>query len=180
MMGMVFTEFLEMIESKHSFDLADAVLAQAGSDGAFTSVGTYPDAEFVALLSALSAQTGRSEGDLQHDFGKHLFGLFQAGFPAFFAHHTDAFSFLGGLETRVHTEVRKLYASARTPYFELFPAENGVRILEYRSDRALWRFAHGLLEATLEHFGRPSDRIRVEDMSGGAGTTVRFHIPVDP
>ena len=180
MMGMVFTEFLEMIESKHSFDVADAVLARAGSHGAFTSVGTYPDAEFVALLQALSAHTGQSEGDLLHAFGKHLFGRFQAGFPAFFEHHTDAFSFLAGLETRVHTEVRKLYASARTPYFELHPAAAGVRILEYRSDRGLWRFAHGLLEATMEHFGRPGHPIRVEDVSGGAGTTVRFHIAVDP
>lgn len=177
MMGMVFTEFIEMIEARHSFDVADAVLTKAGSSGEFTSVGEYPDAEFGRLLHALSEHTGTSEGDLLYAFGRHLFGQFRDHFPAFFEGHEDAFAFLAGLESRVHTEVRKLYAAARTPYFELHPPVDGVRVLEYRSERGLWRFAQGLLEATLEHFGRSSQDVAVEDLSGGAGTRVRFHIP---
>jgi hypothetical protein len=180
MMGMVFTEFLEMIETKHSFDVADAVLSRAGSPGEFTSVGSYPDVDFLGLVRSLSELTGKPEGDLLHEFGRHLFGRFEAGFPAFFAHHTDAFDFLAGLETRVHTEVRKLYAAARTPHFELHPPSESGRVLEYRSERGLWRFALGLLEATLERFGERSDAVVVEDLSGGAGTHVRFHIPAKP
>lgn len=39
MLGMVFTELLEMVEEVWSFEVADAVLARAGSSGVYTSVG---------------------------------------------------------------------------------------------------------------------------------------------
>jgi hypothetical protein len=178
MLGLVFTELLEMVESKHSFDLADEVLTRAGASGAYTSVGDYPDAELGAIVRALSEVTGTPAGDLLHAFGVHLFGRFQAGFPMFFVDHRDAFAFLEGLESRVHVEVRKLYSSARTPSFVLHPEADGARVLEYRSERGLWRFALGLLEATLAHFGHTAGPVVVEDVSEGAGTHVRFHVPV--
>lgn len=178
MLGMVFTELLEMIEQTFSFETADAVIARAGSRGAWTSVGYYPDAELTALVAALSAETNIPEDTLLHAYGRHLFGRFVAGFPSFFADHTDAMSFLAGLESRVHTEVRKLYAGAQPPLFVLGDGPDGARILDYHSPRAMWRFAQGLLEGCLEHFGRDVAGLGVEDLSGGAGTYVRFTIPV--
>jgi hypothetical protein len=177
MLGMVFTELLEMVEQKFSFDLADAVIARAGARGAYTAVGDYPDTELMALVGALSDETGVPSQDLLYAYGRHLLGRFIAGFPMFFAGHADALSFLAGLEGRVHTEVRKLYAGSRPPLFELSRAPDGAHLLDYHSSRALWRFAQGLLEACLEHFGHPSEGLGVEDLSGGAGTHVRFTIP---
>jgi hypothetical protein len=177
MLGMVFTELLEMVEQAYSFDVADAVIARAGARGAYTAVGEYPDEELMALVSALSAETGVAAPDLLHAYGRHLFGRFVAGFPIFFDGHRDAMTFLAGLEGRVHTEVRKLYAGSKPPLFVLSDGPNGARLLDYHSPRALWRFAQGLLEACLAHFGHDAEGLLVEDLSGGAGTHVRFTIP---
>lgn len=67
MKGIVFTEFIEMVENRFSADMMDDILdaANTASGGAYTAVGTYDHGEMVALVSALSAHTGLSL--------KHLF-----------------------------------------------------------------------------------------------------------
>ncbi len=174
MMGMVFTELLDMVEDRFSLDLVDAVVERAGAKGSYTSVGNYDDEELVRLVGALSAETHIPVPDLLHAYGVHLFGRFVALFPTFFAPHHSAPSFLSGLESHVHTEVRKLYANARPPLFSLQKNDNGSWFLEYRSTRGLWRFAQGLVEACLTHFGSAQKLVEVEDLSAGAGTHVRF------
>lgn len=174
MMGMVFTELLTMVEETFSLDTVDAVLERAGASGSYTSVGSYQDEELVRIVVALSAESGIAVPDLLHAFGVYLFGRFVALFPTFFAPHASAPAFLVGLESHVHTEVRKLYATARPPLFTFETAADGALLLDYRSERALWRFAEGLLDACLAHYGG-RERIRaVTDLSGGAGTHVRF------
>jgi hypothetical protein len=176
MMGMVFTELLEMVEKKFSFDMVDAVVHRAGARGSYTSVGNYDDAELVALVSALSVETGVAVPDLLHAYGDYLFGRFFTLFPQFFAPHRDAPSFLSVLESHVHTEVRKLYSEARPPLFTWEATGDGGGYLEYRSSRGLARFAHGLLEACLVQFGAQHRIDSAEDLSGGASQHVRFHI----
>jgi hypothetical protein len=176
MMGMVFTELLEMIESSYSLDAVDAVLDRSKSDGVYTSVGYYPDSELVALVQALSEHTGRTIPDLLFAFGQHVFGRFLALYPVFFAHATTAPMFLQGLETRVHTEVRKLYENARPPLFLWEEVGPGRYQLEYRSERGLGAFAHGLLEGCLAHYGHQHVIVDQQDESGGKGTIVRFSL----
>lgn len=177
MMGMVFTELLDMVETTFSFETVDAVLLRAGVQGSYTSVGNYDDAELVALVTALSAETGTPVPALLHAYGTHLFHRFYAMYPQFFDVHADAPSFLAGLESHVHTEVRKLYPVARPPMFTFEPAPGAPgHHLEYRSARALWQFAQGLIEACLAHYGNHHRLDGVTDLSGGAGTHVRFHV----
>lgn len=173
-MGMVFTELLEMVEQKFSFETADAMVRRAGVRGSYTSVGNYDDAELVALVGALSAEAEIPVPDLLHAFGVHLFGRFHALFPQYFAPHADAPAFLAALEPHVHSEVRKLYEAARPPLFSWAAADGGGGVLEYRSPRGLARFAQGLLEACLAHYGGAHRVALVEDLSGGASTHVRF------
>jgi hypothetical protein len=176
MMGMVFTELMEMVESKFSFDVADAVIARAGARGSYTSVGNYPDEELVAIVGALSTETGVPVPDLLQAYGDHLFGRFHALYPAFFEGHSDAPSFLRGLESRVHTEVRKLYPAAHPPIFDWADRPEGRLQLDYRSPRGMARFAEGLLRACLRHYGDRHVVHDVTDLAGGAGTHVRFVI----
>lgn len=181
MMGMVFTELLDMVEARFSLDMVDAVLARSGARGVYTSVGNYDDAELGAIVTALSAETGVPVPDLLHAYGSHLLHRFVALFPGFFDGQPDAIGFLRVLETHVHTEVRKLYAAAHPPLFTCADGDGGVLWLEYRSPRGLWRFAQGLLEATLAHYGDRHQVGAVTDLSGGAGTHVRFEVrPAGP
>lgn len=56
MKGIVFTEFLDMVETRWSAGFADALLdaTELKSGGAYTTVGTYDFGEMVALLGELS------------------------------------------------------------------------------------------------------------------------------
>lgn len=173
---MVFAELLEMVEARYSLDMVDAVLETAGASGVYTSVGYYDDAELVALVGALASHTGTTAQTLLFAFGQYVFGRFLALYPSFFTHAVDASGFLQGLETHVHTEVRKLYENAHPPLFLWEPLGPGRYALEYRSQRALGDFAHGLLDACLAHYGRGHHVVDREDRSGGQGTVVRFEI----
>jgi hypothetical protein len=176
MMGMVYTELLDMVEQRYSVDMVDAILDRAGLTGSYTSVGSYSDAELFALVGALSAESGVPADELLYAFGSHLFGRFVELFPGFFAEHDSALSFVHRLENHVHTEVRKLYPNADPARFTVTDTPDGGLYLDYRSPRALHRFAEGLLDQTLTHFGGTHRRASSVDLSEGQGTHVRFHI----
>lgn len=177
MKGVVFTEFLEMVESRFSEEMVEELLGSCdlASGGAYTSIGTYDHRELVALVGALSEKTGAPAGALVHEFGRHLLRRFTAGFPGFFTAARDTFGFLGRVEGYVHTEVRKLYEDAELPTFECSPVVDGRMDMVYRSARGFADLAHGLIEATAEHYG-DAIAVDVEDLSGGARTHVRFRL----
>ena len=152
MKGLVFTEFMEMVESTWSFDMADAIIARANVAGAYTSVGNYPHEEMVALVSALSVESGKPVADLIRIFGKHLFGRFLLAYPRFFEGIEGSFHFLSGIEKIIHAEVRKLYPDADLPTFEVESAP-GSLTLTYFSEHPFADLAHGLIEGCLTHFG---------------------------
>jgi hypothetical protein len=54
MKGMVFTEFLEMVEAKFSADMVDDIISDSDlpNGGAYTSVGTYDHSELVHCQTA--------------------------------------------------------------------------------------------------------------------------------
>lgn len=152
MKGMVFTEFLEMVESTWSFDMVDTLINQAGVNGAYTAVGTYPHGELVALVRALSAETDTPVPELIRAFGSHLFGRFAQSYPRFFQGVDDSFSFLEGIENVIHAEVRKLYPDAQLPSFEIQRLPDGLA-MTYYSDHPFADLAQGLIEGCIRHFG---------------------------
>jgi hypothetical protein len=113
MKGVVFTEFLEMVEEAHSPDMVDAIIADAAPPhgGAYTAVGTYPAQEMGALVGALARHSGTPAPELLRGFGAHIFSRFTALYPGFFEGVDDTFDFLERIETIIHTEVLKLDAS---------------------------------------------------------------------
>lgn len=177
MKGVVFTEFLEMVEERFSLTTVDEVLSRAAVShgGRYTAVGTYPPEEMIALLSALAEISRSPAPALLHMFGEHLFGRFVAGYPAFFSGVSDPLDFLEKVDSYIHVEVRKLYPDAELPRFE--SARHGPRALEltYRSPRRLSDLAYGLIVGCGKHFGAPLEIAR-EDLSGGSGEVVRFTI----
>ncbi|MGI9490559.1 MAG: heme NO-binding domain-containing protein [Geminicoccaceae bacterium] len=177
MKGIVFTEFLEMVEDRFSPETADQIIEQANlpSGGVYTAVGTYDHAEIVALVQQLSKETGASLSVLLHAFGKHLFTRFVAGFPHFFEGEENAFDFLAQVEDYIHVEVKKLYPDAELPSVLAAKDGPGRMTIVYRSDRGMADLAHGLIEGCIEHFGESID-IGVTDLAGEAGRHVRFDL----
>ena len=175
MKGLVFTEFLEMVEAKFSPDMLDRIIETADlpSGGTYTSVGTYDHAEMVELVTCLSRETGIPANDLVRAFGTYLFGRFHQAFPRYFAGVGSTFEFLSQVQNYIHVEVRKLYPDAELPSFMYeMPAPDRF-VLLYNSSRPFAVLAEGLIRGCIAHFGESIDLV-VEDISGGQGTAARF------
>ncbi len=156
MKGIVFTEFMEMVEHTFSAEVLDEVIDQAElpNSGAYTSVGTYDHEELVRMVVALSEQVQMPVEQLIRSFGRHLFGRFFQLYPAFFQHVSDVLSFLNGIETIIHSEVRKLYPEAQLPSFVCQLTDSGIDMV-YHSPRHFEELAHGLIEGAVAHFKTP-------------------------
>jgi hypothetical protein len=177
MKGIVFTEFLEMVEAEFSADVADEIIesTELASGGAYSAVGTYDHREIVALVSRLSELKGHPVPDLLKAFGRHLLQRFARGYPQFFEDKSSAFEFLDDVEKTIHVEVLKLYPEAELPSFET-SRDGDALIMIYRSPRRMADLAEGLITGCGEHFGETLI-IEREDVSGD-GREVRFTIRI--
>lgn len=162
MKGVVFTEFLDMVEDRFSAEMVDHIIVDSDlpSGGAYTAVGTYPHSEMVSMVVALSQRSGVAVRDLLLTFGQHLFGRFARGYPAFFTHQTNAFDFLAGIEHVIHAEVLKLYPDAQLPRFTVEEHTPQRLILVYDSPRHFEDLAEGLMQGCMAHFGERADLSR--------------------
>ena len=169
MKGIVFTEFLEMVESKFSYEVTENIIeaAKLPSGGVYTAVGTYDHAEIVALVTHLSRATNIAVPDLLHAFGHHLLYRFAAGYPQFFEGITSSLDFMQRVDGYIHVEVRKLYPEAQLPTLECETPSPGVLKVTYRSNRPFADLADGLIAGCVDYFG---DKVSVtrEDVVPGS------------
>ena len=176
MKGLVFVEFLEMVEEMFSPDIAQDIVDAAGlpSGGAYTSLGTYDHQEIVGLVTQLSRVTGQPASSLVRAFGEHLFERLFELYPQFFVGIDKAQDFLRCVDGYVHMEVRKLYPEAELPsfYFHDGPDPGEVRF-EYRSKRPFADLAEGMILACVRHFGG-GIAVERQDLPGIPGTAANF------
>jgi hypothetical protein len=174
MKGIVFTEFIEMVEDKFGFEVSDKIIEQSAlaSGGAYTAVGTYDFNEMVQLLTNLSKESGLQIPDLLQAFGKHLFARFYTLYPHFFENIEGVFDFLSRIEGTIHVEVLKLYPDAQLPRIEAKKTDDDTMEIIYQSTRKLSDLAIGLIEGASEHFGEPLEITR--DFIEPDGTIVHF------
>ena len=177
MKGMVFTEFMDLVEETWGLDMSEDLLdtVQPASGGIYTAVGNYPPEEMVAMVSALSEDINTPVPDLLVAFGERIFGLFTEKYGAFFAECSNSFEFLAGIHDHIHVEVRKLYPDAELPDFSYPDAEVDHMVMDYESTRPLAHFAYGLILSTVKHYGENIE-VTMHDLSDGAGTRARFEL----
>ncbi|UII81030.1 heme NO-binding domain-containing protein [Flagellimonas sp. CMM7] len=176
MKGIVFTEFMEMVESIYGLETVDSLLENCDlpSGGAYTSVGTYDFNEMVSLISELSKKKDISHEDLLYSFGHHLFvGLVEAH-PEVVSSYRTPIGLLHCIEDHIHVHVKKLYPDAELPQFKILSkTENSLEMI-YSSSRGLYALAHGLIVKTFEHFKKT---VKVDyKLLNENGTEVRFAI----
>lgn len=176
MKGIVFTEFLELVETKFGLEVVDQIIEAADlpSGGAYTTVGTYDHQELLGLVVALSEQTDVPVSNLVHAFGKHLFGQFVAAYPFMVEHIHSTAVFIENVEGLIHVEVRKLYPDALLPTVEFKRIDDNNAEVRYRSERPFADLAIGLIEACAEHFG---EEMTLERTDGtGQPNDATFHL----
>lgn len=175
MKGVVFTEFQEMIEDQFGLEMYDRLIAasELASGGAYTSVGTYDHTELLQLVTKLSFETGAKVSDLVRAFGVHLFSRFSVAYPQFLEGVETSIDFLQSIDDYIHVEVRKLYPDAELPKFTFRQVTDGCWEMTYQSSRPFADLAHGLITATIEHFGDAIDLERIDEREA-SGMAARF------
>ncbi|WP_299533030.1 heme NO-binding domain-containing protein [Ulvibacterium sp.] len=176
MKGIVFTEFLEMVESKFGLETVDTIIEKADltSEGIYTSVGTYDFNEMVSLITGLSQEVDIPAGDLIYAFGLYLFSSLGKAHPEVIQSYKSPLGLLYSIEDHIHVHVKKLYPDAELPAFKILEKTDNSISMIYSSSRGLYRLAHGLIEKTFEHFNGKADityQLLKED-----GTEVKFDI----
>lgn len=176
MKGLVFTEFLEMVESKWGLATVDRVIQGAAlpNNGAYTSVGTYPHGEMIRLVIALEKESGIPFPVLLKSFGEALFGGLSKNYPHLIEGVDDCLSLLHHIEDIIHVEVKKLYPESNPPMFEGERLDKDTLKLRYTSHRSMADVAEGLIIGCSNHFG---DQLSIDRLEANEeGTEVIFLI----
>ena len=159
MKGLIFTEFIEMVEEKFGFDISDKVLEDQSlsTKGIFTASGTYPFTDLVAMLTTLNKETNISIEDLQNEFAKYIFAKISSMFPQFFESHDDVLKFIASVDEVIHVEVQKLYPDAELPSFDVISIDDNQLEMYYISEKNLVPFAKGMMEGASKYYNMPID-----------------------
>lgn len=148
MKGVIFTELAEMVRSRFGLKTLDELIGEINSatEGAYTSVGTYPDQELYDLVAALGRKMELSADELLREFGRYLFGRLASRYPAQVEHASDCFGLLDSLDSVIHPNVQKLYSDAVLPRFTATRVSDDILEMNYQSPRGLLGLAIGLIE----------------------------------
>jgi hypothetical protein len=159
MKGIVFNLLEDAVTREYGEDAWDDILLAAGLDGAYTSLGSYPDADLTELVAAASVSFGAPPQTIIRWFGRAAMPALSVAYPGFFEPHVDIRPFLYTLNDIIHPEVRKLYPGADVPSFGMTTGPDGGVTMRYGSPRQLCAFAEGLIEGAAAHF---SQAVRIE------------------
>jgi len=176
MKGIVFTEFIEMVEEKFGYEVTENMISNANlpSNGAYTAVGTYDHSEMYSLIGELHRSTEIPVPDLMHTYGLHLFGALAKAYAPMLSGLSSAFEMLQSVDRYIHVEVRKLYPDAELPHFEIKDVDEKRMVMIYSSERRMSDVASGLIEGCLAHY-KESATIHKELITED-GSKVKFEI----
>ena len=90
MKGVIFNVVEETVRAEHGEDAWDALLESAGLRGAYTSLGTYPDQDMTALVTAACEALDIGREDLLRHLGRQGFGQLAARNPHLMAEFSDS------------------------------------------------------------------------------------------
>ena len=180
MKGIVFTEFLEMVEEEFGLEVVDSIIMKSklSSEGVYTSVGTYDFFEMQQLIVNLSKEIGIEVNDLIYAYGRYFFSVLLRHHPNIFSLYSDPISMLASIENHIHVEVRKIYPGAELPTFKIIKKDDNYLEMMYYSERSMFMFARALMEKTFEHYDS-SYNIDLELIKED-GSQVKFSINRQP
>ncbi|MCB4799400.1 heme NO-binding domain-containing protein [Neotamlana laminarinivorans] len=174
MKGIVFTEFLDLVEEKFGLEMVDKIITSSNlkSEGIYTSVGTYEFSEMLQLLTKLSENTNIAIDNLLQVYAEHFFSVIKRSYSGILQMYSDPIEMLASIENHIHVEVRKIYPDAELPTFQVLEKTPTKLVLIYKSSRAMHAFGLGLMNKTFEHFNTAST-IEFEKLNDAA-TEVKF------
>lgn len=168
MKGVIFNLAEQVVTDTYGPDTWDQLLDEAGLDGAFTSLGNYPDEQLMALVDAAAARLGVEPAAVVRLIGEGALPLLAVRYPGFFSPHESTRPFLLTLNDIIHPEVRKLYLGADVPEFDFEQQGDAVLLLTYRSRRRLCALAEGFIAGAATHYRQAVSIVQSVCMSTGS------------
>ncbi len=154
MKGVLFNVVEDVVTEAMSADAWDHVIERAGVDGAYTSLGDYPDGELLKLVESTSRAASLTTDDTLRLAGRNGFKHLVRRAPRLLEGLDDWRSVLASLDEIIHPEVRKIYPDAKVPRFDT-EARDGAMLLHYQSERGLCVLAEGMVLGTGDWFDTP-------------------------
>lgn len=175
MKGVVFNEFVNMVEERFSLEMADKIICTTDltTGGAYTSVGTYDHQELIDLVGRLGEETGTPVSELLRFFGEYLFKRFSVLYASYISENNSTFNLLASLDDKIHVEVKKLYPDAELPRFTHEFLGPEIMSLVYRSKRPFSDLAEGLIRGCITYYGE-NIRLAREELPSQDGAHTRF------
>lgn len=181
MKGIILNVVEEAVTAEFGEAAWPSLVDAAGVSGIYTSLGSYPDEDVLALVAAASEALAISQEEVLHWIGRAAVPLMAKRYGNFFEGHRNARGFVLSVNDIIHPEVRKLYSGAGCPHFHFSDAADGRLIVGYQSPRRLCHLAHGFIEGASAHFqehvsiehiacmntGSPICRLAVDWAAGG-------------
>jgi len=176
MKGVIFTEFLDLVENKFGLEMVDKIISQSNlkSGGAYTSIGYYSFSEMLQLLKNLSTNTAIAIDDLLLLYGEHFFCVMGENYTELLNTYKDPIEMLVSIEKHIHVEIIKIYSDVQLPTFAVKERKENSLIMIYKSTNPMHYFVLGLINKTFEHFNSTAN-IFLEKIKED-GTEVEFII----
>jgi hypothetical protein len=177
MKGIVFTEFLELVENEFGLIIVQRIIdeCELETDGVYTSVGTYSHKDMFKMVWKLSEIKEIPVAELLTIFGEYFFTTLKDKYPVFLE-KPNLFSFLNSIDQYIHPEVLKLYPDAELPSFDAEIKSDKEMILNYISLRKMSDLAIGLIKGAAKHFKENVDVEKIGEEDDGQKVMLKVNI----
>lgn len=173
MKGILFTEFIELIEAKYGLSVVDAVLESSDlpSQGIYTAVGEYDSGEMVRIIYGLSQKENISIDALYECLGVSLFNsLIYEGVINNYNNSTDL---LLSFDNHIAFYV-DLGIGSKSPTLTILDNNSKAMTIRYSASGGLYRLAYALIEKTFLYF---KEKVRINyELLDKAGSEVKFDV----
>ncbi|WP_298769729.1 heme NO-binding domain-containing protein [uncultured Shewanella sp.] len=174
MQGVVFIEFINIVNRHFGSSICRAMTEKANDDIQFTPNSNYSHHRLLKLVNALSELTGLPVNNLLEIMGREVFLPFLTSLPINIEDMDidNTIDFIIYLETYIHVEAKKLYPKAKVPTVIIIFVSSNKLIMDYISPRCMGYVCLGLLKGCAKYF---NDDIGIKMLlMDDSGAHVRF------
>ncbi len=181
--GVIFRSFEDFIFEKFGDEMVDSIMSQPAlsTGGAFTTIGNYPNSDFLILAVAVSENTQMPLATLMIEFGETLFNILLQSHIRPVSNHKSAIDSLCALENLIQRDAQELYPYSELPLFDIQERRgNDFLHIIYVSSRPFPDLIKGLILGCLDHYNVKEiasvERYDVEQSE----THIEFKIVIKP
>jgi hypothetical protein len=164
MKGIIFTEFLDLVEERFGLEMVDKIICQSRleSEGIYTSIGTYSFYEFLQLLHNLSKNNSISIINLLRVYATQIFSAMDTIHPDMLKSYNDSIEMIAAMNQHIekifttkdasHEQLLKAKSFSPLPQFIVKEKTKNSLIINYKSQRRMEHFWLGLMHEMFQHF----------------------------